>query len=200
MSRGDVLFRKFDLAQITRKVRTRAEKAVDGIRPQNIMDSPEKDIIDTIFARIAPAPLVLHDDRKTMKPPKEVYLDVSSDPRDAQLPGDRPRKVKATQYTVVVPFDGHADIFKVKPSQWSMSYPRGTTSGQDLVLNYVQRQPNAETLRESIGRDLAEVKEYVEWANADVEKLRSDLRSLIARRVKTRKAKLARSRDASAGR
>ncbi|MDQ3881126.1 MAG: hypothetical protein M3295_08650 [Chloroflexota bacterium] len=71
-----------------------------------------------------------------MEPPTPVNLDVSRDPGRyfSDYASDLARNYPGERIIVHVPFDGEGDVFKVKTSMWTTTFPCGRVRGNDLLL------------------------------------------------------------------
>jgi len=67
----------------------------------------------------------LHRDKWWMDKPAEIKVDVSGDPNRAIFDYSRPVLIPGIRVVVHVPFTGEADIFKFRPSQFTLNPPSG---------------------------------------------------------------------------
>lgn len=106
---------------------------------------------------------------------REMDVDVSWDRRRfLSQPG--PFYVKGTEITFHVPFTGDGSLFKVQPTTFTLSPPRGEVRGQELLLVY--QFPNDTPpvdLKAEFGRDLQKIESYLQNLRSSQSVLRQQL-------------------------
>ena len=121
---------------------------------------------------------------------KESRQDVSGD-RDRYI-SDRsqPFYVAATSVTYFVPFGGDPDLFKCRASTFTHNPPRGAIFGNELRLEYVRTDHNADAVKAEFERDLGEVKRHLGWIDRDCSQFNADLKAKARARIEARRARL----------
>jgi hypothetical protein len=144
---------------------------------------------------------VLKTDDIWMEPAKPVTIDMSWDQTRYFSSAASTRNFPGERIVVHVPFDGEADVFKLRTSTFSTTIPRGRVHGNDLLLtiDYPRDQPpNVDAHAEGF---VAQVTKYLGWAaneidafNAGLERGAREAIEARRQRVMKREAQLSQSR------
>ena len=118
---------------------------------------------------------------------KETQVDVSRDPRRMIFDRSEPFFVKGTDIAFFVPFEGDAALFNCQPNQFSLSPPRGCVTNGELVLRYIQTEPDAIAVKREFERDLASIKQYLASISEQVTRANEELKAKINLWVQTRR-------------
>jgi hypothetical protein len=95
---------------------------------------------------------------------RESRQDVSGDPRRmAYFVNDGPVHVTGTEVIVDVPFSGDPAMFKVRPTTFNFSPPRGEVRGNIITFRCWNDAPQAQQVRAGLDSWLGEVKQYLQW-------------------------------------
>ncbi len=155
-----------------------------------LLKASETDLCESLVSeRRLDVPVLLRDQAEVLEP-QDAQIDVSQEPRRVIFDRSKPFYVTGTSVTVAVPFRGPKEAFHFQPSTFSTREVRAEVLDQELRLSYVTTEPNAESLRNEIDRDLANVESYLNWMRQDVEAYNDQLPELVRNAVEKRKAKL----------
>ena len=194
------LFANGYLSEILRQnQQTRVGPAVDEIPKDQLLATPDTDIIEHIFAQLSIEPLVLHEDRMETTE-EETKVDVSGDWRRDLHHHRGPFYAPGYKLCIVIPFTGDSDLWKLTPSTGKMGYPHG-----DI------RQPNGNQagsvemtfccptdtidedeprLKNEIERQLNLLRFYVESSTKDINNYNIGLKESIEQHIKARKERI----------
>jgi hypothetical protein len=119
----------------------------------------------------------------------EVEIDISRDGgRHFISPG--PHFAPGTKITVTVPFEGEAEMFKVRPSSYTLNRPRGTIRGQVLKLEFQGLNLDAKRVRAEIDSEIAKINQYLNNLRANVDAFNAKLHQLAHGCITSRRNKL----------
>ena len=151
----------------------------------------------------------LHSDEVWREQVKDVKVDVSGDQMRAIFDPDSDAVRNFPGYRVVVhvPFDGEADVFKLRPSQFTYSPPYGRVHGSDLVLTIDYPRDKQPDVDAEVHGFIGTVSRWLGFAGTDIESfnrtLEQEARQAIAarrQRIEQRDAHLAQSKIPVRGR
>ena len=194
----DAFFVDGDLRRyLRRKIEKGVGLSVDRIPKDQLLATPDSDIVDHIFARLSTDPLVIYEDRMETTE-AESKVDVSGDPRRALFNRSRPFYISGYQIRIVIPFSGDTNLWNLKPSTWQVVCPRGKISKPhgnqagtvELTFNCPADALDEQDLSEEIQRELALIRSYVENSTADINEHNAALRISIEQHVTARRKRL----------
>ncbi len=116
---------------------------------------------------------------------KEIQIDMSWDPNRSQ-----PSHVPGTKVEITVPFDGEAEVFKIRPTSFTFDPPIAEIRGGALILNIQGTDLQTKRVRTSIDRTLSEIKTYLDNLRSDATELNSQLPQLARIAIERRRTKL----------
>ena len=186
MARGDLLFSTNDLWAVLQAHEGRVHELIDSAEPDKFLGANFYDLVAAFSEDHRVNPLVLRDDQVQIDQ-KETQVDVSRDPYRMIPDPSQPFYVKGTDITFFVPFEGDAALFACQPSSFTFSPPRGQVNNGELVLRYVQTQPDAAAVRREFDRDLASIKQYLASISEQVARFNEELKGKINLWVQTRR-------------
>ncbi len=123
----------------------------------------------------------------------ETEIDVSHDPgRDILR---RPHKITGTAIEVTVPFDGEGEVFRIKPTTYTLNPPRAEVRDGELVLRVQGISLTAEEVRAEINRTLSQIQQYLTTLRKDAQGLNDQLSSFSRSAIERRREKLLQDRN-----
>ncbi len=139
-------------------------------------------------------PLLLHLEDRHIANQEGVNIDVTGDFRRAVFPGER-AFVCGTQLTIVIPFSGDQNLWRLRASTFSMSgYPDITLRGNTVAfsISFPDDTANADQIRQDIERHTKSLADAVGYLKNDVQNHNQSAPAAI-REALARKRKLAES-------
>jgi hypothetical protein len=129
---------------------------------------------------------ILHDAEKTISQ-REIDFDVSRDPM-RMFVNEGPFYIKGTEIVVHVPFEGEAELFRVRPSTYTLSPPRGEVENGELLLefSFPNDQPPPD-LKSAIDLRIAGIKQSLENLRESAVQLKGQLVPLATQAWQRRK-------------
>jgi hypothetical protein len=155
-----------------------------------LLNVSEADLCEHLVSEYRLIPPVLKRDEICVSEHREVNVDVSKDETRVIYDRSRPLYIKGTSVTIAIPFDGEEDLFYYQPSTSTSIWPPGEIVGQELHLTYTKTDHDADSLRQTIERDLGLVERYLRWVQNDIEPYNDGLMQFVQNAVRKRKEKL----------
>lgn len=168
---------------------------VDAILKEQLLATPEDDLVEHIFSDLTVEPLVLYEDHMVMEQ-HESELDVSGYPNRNPFRDRGPIIIPSVQVVVSVPYSGTADLWRLRPNQWQSVFPHATDRKPDQTgvgyLDIVIEQPfdePPERIKQALDSELQSIMFYLgaqksqveEFNRSAPEKIRQAIRSRVAR-------------------
>jgi len=197
---SEVLFCSNDLSDTLSANLEQAKKDVDQISEGRFLHSGDEEIIEHVFSKREVIPLTLHEDRTSVDR-QETQVDVRHDRMRIVLDANRPCLVHGVRITVTVSFEGDPTLWHCRPNEFNLNPPSAyvsATQGEcgghiEIILEYPSdKAGDAEAIKKTIERILANIRWYLEIIRKDVEAHNQQLRNHIGQRVKQRRERLAR--------
>jgi hypothetical protein len=185
MDHVELLFAKYDFHSALRNAPLQLVKAIEGMTDSELEDAAS---IDTLVAAHSITVPVLDTDAVTPSE-HEVDVDVRHDPGRFVLDRNRACYVKMTAIDFRVPFRGEADVFRCRPSTFSMNPPRAQIDDSAIVVRVVRQDHNASEYRKEFDRIIGEIKRGLEQLRADSVGLEKTLRETASTHLARRREK-----------
>ena len=154
--------------------------------------SPEK-LCDYFVEKYSVDPLVI-DESGIQVDYGDAQVDVSHRFEYAVFDRSTPTFVTGTRITFFVPFSGDAELFKCRPSTFSLNPPRGVVRGNDLVFVYERTTHDVLRIRSEFDRELQSVQQNVSRIADQVEQFNSTIRTKVSQQIGARREKLLQDR------
>lgn len=168
--------------------RAKVSAAVHKIDPDRILSVPVEDLVDEIFIEHVVNPIVLDAARQSSPGVQDAPVKVEGYDRMIEVDGSR--------VELHIPFDGDSELFKMRPSQFTMNPPRLEVRGKVLVAAYEGRAPlDPSAARSSLGRQVADVEQWIGWQRPSIDRFNDELEDLARRAIETRRAKVLNDRQ-----
>jgi len=147
------------------------------------------------------APLVLHADDYHIESRDSVNVDVSHDFLRARRHDGRKIEVPGTRLKVAIPFEGSANLWRVRPSTFSVSgYPEIEIKPDRILLtfSFPDDSADAEALRKRIDGDIKSLVDAVGNLAADVSTHNTAIVKMVPLAVEAKRNKAMSATDAVA--
>lgn len=189
MPREDLLFFRTDLFSVQEHQRQEILNEIARMDGNRLLNSNPDDLT-AYFAEKYSINVPTLDKAGMQADQKEAQIDVSGDPRRMISNRSRPFYVPGTRITVWIPFDGDADLFKVRPNNYTMSPPRGRVVDQTLEFALEGTNITADQARAEIDQWLNSVEQYLSWHRDGLRGFNEGIASLARDAIMKRRAKL----------
>lgn len=130
---------------------------------------------------------------------EEAKVDVRRTPNRYLYDTRRTTHIQGTKLTFFAPFQGDKELFKCRPSAFNFNPPHAKVNSDQLELSYSVTDQNSAAVRTQFDRDLAQIKQWLSWIEADVQPFNSKVRAKARERVEMRKRKLLKDRELASG-
>lgn len=155
-----------------------------------ILNVSEEDLVEHLVTKYKVEPPVIRHEEIHALEPTDAKVDVSQDFGRAIFDRSGPSYMTGTRVVVVIPFDGEADCFRLRPRTISSSFPQGAIKDQELHMAFEGVDLDAVSLKRAYENELRRIEEYLGWARNDVEEFNKSLPNLVRHTVAARKQKL----------
>jgi hypothetical protein len=167
------LFSEGDLARGLDANRRRIRELVDAIHREQFLATSVDTICEHIVAQLTVDPLVLHEDKMTMEH-AETKIDVTHRFEYGGSLDGRPVMVDGHMLTFYIPLSGDADLWRARPSTFSLNPPRGDidTRRKLLTLSFANTSQTEQSwfkqqlegamasIRQSIAAQLSQIQQH----------------------------------------
>jgi hypothetical protein len=200
MGRDDLLFFKADASAVQEHQRKVAETEIAGMDGNRLLNTNVDDLVAYIVEKFRIDVPELDEANMTVDQ-REAQRDVSGDPRRMAYFMDRgvPVHVTGTEVIVEVPFTGDAELFKVRPTTFNTSPPRGHIRGNTITFRYWSDTPQADQLRHELDGWLGEIKQYLQWQRDSFKGFNDALAATASGAITQRRNKLLANQNLVAG-
>lgn len=127
-----------------------------------------------------------------------VKIEVGNDSSRVMFDRSSPVSVDGTRFTYHIPFTGDGNLFKCRPSEYSLNPPRGKIVRDELRLIYEQIELKPEDLKSQFNRDLAAIQTHLDRIASDVNPFNNRLRDVALTKINQRREKLINDQNAVA--
>jgi hypothetical protein len=188
--RDDYLFLKHDMFALKDHQQKQMLAELDRIPGNQLLNSNADDLVVSYADKYSLTAPTLREDEIYTDEPMDVRVDVSQD-RDRYIRDrGRPFYVSGTRIRIMVPFDGDAEMFRVKPSSSYLNALRGSVSEGELVYSQQSTQLDGGRVRAEFDRWLGEIRQYLEWQRADLRGFNEGLAATARQFIDQRRVKL----------
>lgn len=192
MSRSpDYLFCQHDLAEVMRDREEQMLHRIDTIEENRLLNTSVEDLCEYFEVKYRLEVPRLRENEITVDQ-CETQVDVSKDRSRAIFDRSKPFYVIGTEVRFFIPFDGDAELFKYRPHTFTLNPPRGTVSGNELILIYTRTDHDANALKSEFERDFDKIRQYLAWIDSTVSSFNASLRAKARQRIEARRDKLLR--------
>lgn len=126
---------------------------------------------------------------------REAKIDVRHDPRRWIDDRSRPVYVPGTEVEVEIPFTGDSEVFRVRPTSYTMSPPRAEVQSNALVLRISGTDLTADGVQQSINQTINEVQSHLSTLRTNTAGLNQQLFQRAKTSIESRRQKLLADRN-----
>jgi len=192
MTRGELLFSKYDLSLTLLDQEKRIKAAIEKIETNTFLNSSPDDLCNELEQEFKIDVPSLKEDAIQVDQ-QEATVDVSGDPNRIIFDRSQPFHMKGTEITFFVPFEGDANLFSFRPNQFSLSGVRADVREGELAFGYTRLDHDAQAAQRDFQRDLTFVRTHLETQRNQVKQYNENLRARIQTFVSERRDRLLKS-------
>lgn len=157
---------------------------------------PEKRILETDPDALASffidkydveIPVLIHEGIVATHHEREVQVYFNWDREMRSVPGEA--------YDFEVPFEGEADVFKLRPNPYDMSPPQAVVRSHLLTFTVVDRALSPEAVKSELDSRLAAIEKYLEAHRRQWGGFKQQLSSAVVAEIASRRTKLLEQKD-----
>ncbi|MDY0832579.1 hypothetical protein [Pseudomonas sp. SED1] len=157
---------------------------------------PEKRILETDPDALASffidkydveIPVLIHEGIVATHHEREVQVYFNWDREMRSVPGEA--------YDFEVPFEGEADVFKLRPNPYDMSPPQAVVRSQLLTFTVADRTLSPEAVKFELDSRLAAIEKYLEAHRRQWAGFKQQLSSAVLAEIESRRTKLLEQKD-----
>jgi hypothetical protein len=178
------LFNRVEIFAVIEDQKQELKKAFQGVTNAEL-DADPIAVAATLIEQFSINVPVL-DEEKKYALTKETQVDVSRDPRRFISDRSRPFYIPGTEVRVVIPFQGDAALFEVRPTMFTLNPPFGEIHDHELHLVYELTDPQFD-VDAATNRTVGQVKQYLQSMQGSAEQLKRDIQQLVASLIGKRK-------------
>jgi hypothetical protein len=186
-----VLFQKGDIHSLTETLKRKVKDAFGTVPDQELEADPMAVAARLIEEFSLNVPVIDADKKYAVT--KQAQIDVSQDPMRHILDRSRPFLIRGTEVRVIVPFQGDAWMFDVRPTMFTMNPPVGEIENNELHLVYKLANPEFD-VNGDVNRQLGYIDQYLRSLRDSAEIFKTELQQLVSGLIQRRKS----DRDAHA--
>lgn len=198
---AQLLFSRNDLRSWLEARRLQAVKEVRSVPPEEALARPPEQVAEEVIERHEILEPTLHLDQMTAKV-DDQQVDVSGDFLRFIPDNSRPYHVEGSRVRYDVPYEGPAELLRLKPSRYSLNPPRAIIGHgrigvfRDVPADTLVR--DREGIKKGLENEIDKLEEHLGWAAKDVRAYNTRLRNDITREAEARRNKVLADRDTEA--
>lgn len=193
----EILFWKYDWLDVSEEIKIGACKEADQL-PEAVFKKREIAEISAELCKKHLPILPTLDTKNITHNVREIQIDGSRG-RMQNFGNDGQQCVKGTAIDFLVPFDGDPEMFKVKPSSYRMSSPRGRVDGKFVIFTISGIALSANEIKTEISSKVAEVEEFLDYLSKSAHGFSEALDKAVVQALEARKLKLIADKELIAG-
>ena len=186
---SESLFSSRDLSQVLSNRGRSLAREVESLDESRVLGASPEDLCTYLVEKFQVDELHI-DEAQVRIDYGDAQIDVSNHFDRFVSDRSRPFYVTGTRITFFVPYTGDRELFSCRPSQFTLSPPRGAVSDGELVLVYERTREDAANIRSEFDGDMANVRRHLDSVASDVAGFNSALRETANRQIEARREKL----------
>jgi hypothetical protein len=188
---NESLFSTGDLSALLHGLEEQLRQEVGSYDGNKLLNTPVDDLCAYFVEKHRIEPIALGDDSQISIDTQETTIDTSRLPGGRWNYGEHQPKIPATAYSFIVPFAGEADLFKVRPSNFSLNPPRGRVAGATLIITYTRSHNETGNIKAEFNNELNQIRTHLGFIKSAVDDFNNNRAPRTIRRaVEERKARL----------
>lgn len=184
-----LLFNEYHLDTVLEGQAKKIRELVSKIPAQRLIETEIEELLPALEEELRVEPIKLLEDEITVDQ-TERKIDVRRDYMRAISDRSRPFYVDGLRISYFVPFTGDPELFKCRPNTFTMNPPHARISGHELAFDYDRADRDVVATKPAFNKDLANVRQWVEWVQEQVESFNSGLSNKLRQELNTRQQNL----------
>ena len=166
---------------------------IGSLSEARVLNTSPEELCDYFVEKYRVEPLVI-DESGIQVDYGDTQIDVSRRVEYGGFGQGGPIHVTGTRITFFVPFSGDSELFKYRPSTFTLNPPRGVVRGNELEFVYDRTTQEAPNIGSEFDRELQSVQQYLSWISDQVEQFNSTIRPKASQQIGARREKLLQDR------
>ena len=166
---------------------------VGSLSEARVLNTSPEILCDYFVEKYKVEPLVI-DESGIQVDYGDTQIDVSRRVEYAVFGRSGPTHVTGTRITFFVPFTGDPELFKYRPSTFSLSHLQGVVRGNELEFVYDRTAQEVSNIGSEFERELQSVQRYLSRIADQVEQFNSTIRPKASQNIGVRREKLLQDR------
>ena len=187
------LFRGADLRDLLAGQEQAISKEIGSSSEDRVLNTSAEELCNYFVGKYRIDPLEI-DEAGIEVDYGDAQIDVSQRVEYAVFDRGRPTHVTGTRVTFLVPFSGDPELFKCRPSTFSLNPPRGVVRGNELVFVYDRTTQDVSNIGNEFDRERQSVQQHFSRIADQVEQFNSTLRTKVSQQIGARREKLLQDR------
>ena len=188
-----LLFNSVDLRDVLAGQEKAMSIEVSSLSEDRVLNTAPEELCDYFVRKYRIEPLVI-DESAIKVDYGDAQIDVSQRFEYAVFDRGSPTYVTGTRITFFVPFSGDPELFKCRPSTFSLNPPRGVVRGNELVFIYDRTTQDVSNIGSDFDRERQSVQQNLSRIADQVEQFNSTIRSKVSQQIGARREKLLQDR------
>ncbi len=189
MSEQNHLFSQNDWNDIIENQKKKLKEEVAKIDGSKLLNTSLDDLCDYFYKKYLIDVPILNKDQMFVDQ-AEASVDVSNDPLRFNYNREGPFYQTGTKIEATIPFTGKADVFKIRPSTFSLSPPQAIIRNSTLIIEIKGIELESSKVKEQIDKTLADINTHLDRLRKDVDSFNKDLPQLAQSVIEKRRTKL----------
>lgn len=177
MRDSEFLFSHVDWFAVDQLQRAHLTAEIDHLDGDRLLNTSVEDLCDYLEKKYRVEVPVLHED--------EIVVDQHETQMEMNDYGRRIR-VKGTAIEFSVPFDGDKEVFKIRPTAYTVEPPQGEVRDGIVVVRVEGRDLAGDRVRADFDHILSEIQHYLTNLRVNAQDLNNQLRALARGAVERR--------------
>ena len=189
----DSLFRNAYLSDVLAGQEQKVADEIGSLSEERVLNMSLEKLCDYFVEKYRVEPLVM-DESGIQVDYGDTQIDVSRRVEYAGFGRSGPIHVTGTRITFFVPFSGDPDLFKCRPSTFSLISLRGIVRANELVFVYDRTTQEAPNIKGEFDRELQSVQQQLSRIADQAEQFNSTVRHKVSQQIGARREKLLQDR------
>ena len=188
------LFYSYRLSDVIKNQEQTLANEINSLSEHEVLNTSQEDMVSYLIEKYRINPLEI-DESGIQTDYGDVSTDVSKDPSRAIYDRSKPFYITGTHITFYVPFIGDLDLFKCRPSTFSLRPLMATVRSNEILFTYELVDGGRTDIGDIFNRDLRDTQDHVVRIATDVGRFNSSLPRDASNLIDARREKLLRDRN-----
>jgi hypothetical protein len=184
-----VLFNEGQLRGVFDSREKKMLAALEAISAEQFRAEDDSTIITNLTSKFRIEPVELTEGATSVDA-QEAKVDVSGSWERDIMDRSSPYYVPGISVSYLVPFTGDAGLFRFQPSSFTFHSPYGDVGDNAIAFHFERPDTDVAATKRSFEDELRHVKQWLSWANRDVQSFNSELEAKIGGAVASRRSRV----------